>query len=543
MKRFRIGFLLLTLTSIVYSQAPQAFNYQAVLRHEDGKVRDNESVTIQIDILQSSATGPSVYMEEHSTQTNEFGLINLAIGTGTTTDNLSTVDWSNSSYFLETSVNNTVMGTSPLLSVPYALYAASGNEGPMGPMGPQGILGNTGPQGEQGEQGEPGPQGEQGVQGDPGPQGEQGIQGDPGPQGEPGDTKWDDVSGGINYADGNVGIGTTSPEFKLTLDNDGGILAEGEEGYGNTLSTTGPGTRLMWYPRKAAFRAGHVTSDQWDDANIGQGSVAFGYETVASGNPSIAMGYETIASGTFSTAMGWRTTASGRYSIAMGSQTEASSSNSTAMGENTEASGMGSTAFGVATTASGYYSTAMGISNIAGSYCSVAIGQYNNNTGGIATIWSDSDPLFMIGNGTDPSNRHNAMLVRKNGQIFFPHVYYNVIGVGSRDLHIDAIGQMGYLASSSRYKSNISSMEDISWIYDLNPVNFNYNSDETETKQYGLIAEEVEEVNPSFVSYNEDGEVETVSYSQLISPLIKALQEQNKLIEELQARIEALESK
>jgi len=84
-------------------------------------------------------------------------------------------------------------------------------------------------------------------------------------------------------------------------------------------------------------------------------------------------------------------------------------------------------------------------------------------------------------------------------------------------------------------------MEDVNWLYDLNPVNFNYKADESKTKMYGLIAEEVEDVNPLFVSYNEDGEPETVSYSQLISPMIKALQDQDKLIKELQARIEELE--
>ena len=85
-------------------------------------------------------------------------------------------------------------------------------------------------------------------------------------------------------------------------------------------------------------------------------------------------------------------------------------------------------------------------------------------------------------------------------------------------------------------------MEDVSWLYDLRPVNFVYNSDNSETKQYGLIAEEVEDVNPLFVSYNDKGEVETVSYSQLVSPMIKALQEQQQLIEELKARIEVLEN-
>ena len=85
MKRFRIGLLLLALTSIVYSQSPQAFNYQAVLRHTDGKVRANESVDIKIELIQSTVNGSAVYTEEHSVQTNEFGLINLAIGTGTGT--------------------------------------------------------------------------------------------------------------------------------------------------------------------------------------------------------------------------------------------------------------------------------------------------------------------------------------------------------------------------------------------------------------------------------------------------------------------------
>ena len=86
-------------------------------------------------------------------------------------------------------------------------------------------------------------------------------------------------------------------------------------------------------------------------------------------------------------------------------------------------------------------------------------------------------------------------------------------------------------------------MEDVSWLYQLHPVNFNYNSDNTGTKQYGLIAEEVEDVNPSFVSYNNNGEVETVLYSRLVTPMLKALQEQQKMIEELKQEIEKLKNK
>ncbi len=95
----------------------------------------------------------------------------------------------------------------------------------------------------------------------------------------------------------------------------------------------------------------------------------------------------------------------------------------------------------------------------------------------------------------------------------------------------DNNGKIGYIASSARYKDDIFDMEEVDWLYNLRPVNFTYKSDEIKKKQYGLIAEEVEKVNPDFVHYNNDGRVETVSYSQLIAPMLKAIQDQQALIE------------
>jgi len=104
---------------------------------------------------------------------------------------------------------------------------------------------------------------------------------------------------------GNVGIGSVAPEFKLSLDNDGGILAKGTFGSGNTLATAGAGTRLIWYPRKAAFRAGYVSGTQWNDASIGNYSVAMGDSTIASGAYSTAMGhYTTAGTADYTTAIG-----------------------------------------------------------------------------------------------------------------------------------------------------------------------------------------------------------------------------------------------
>jgi hypothetical protein len=177
---------------------------------------------------------------------------------------------------------------------------------------------------------------------------------------------------------GNVGLGTTSPTERLHVVGNGllngdltqtgttttltlanGFVTSGTAGSGS-IPATGAGTRMMFYPGKAAFRAGHVTSSQWDEVNIGILSTAMGSNTTASGDFSTAMGSGTTAGGGNSTAMGGDTTASGDNSTAMGFSTTASGSASTAMGWDTTASGGLSTAMGYLTTASGIRSTAMG---------------------------------------------------------------------------------------------------------------------------------------------------------------------------------------
>jgi hypothetical protein len=96
--------------------------------------------------------------------------------------------------------------------------------------------------------------------------------------------------------------------------------------------------------------------------------------------------------------------------------------------------------------------------------------------------------------------------------------------------------------SSRRYKENIRDMENIDWIYNLRPVNFNLKTDPEKGKAYGLIAEEVAEIAPEFVFYKEDV-VEGVTYSKFISPLIKVVQEQHKTIVVQQQQIDELNKK
>ena len=171
---------------------------------------------------------------------------------------------------------------------------------------------------------------------------------------------------------------------KLMQNGDGGFYLGGVLGAG-VIPAQGAGSRLMWYPAKAAFRVGNVSNIQWDDANIGQYSTAVGFCTMASGTVSTAMGSYTTANGVFSTAIGYFTTASGRYSTTMGYRTVANDTASTAMGYYDTASGNYSTAMGQYTMASGSASTAMGLSTIASGNNSIAMGQ-SAKASGFASI-------------------------------------------------------------------------------------------------------------------------------------------------------------
>ena len=196
-------------------------------------------------------------------------------------------------------------------------------------------------------------------------------------------------SGGVTSHAALTGLGNDDHAQYLlangTRSTTDGFTVTGTFGVG-ALAGPGPDVRMMWYPRKAAFRAGTQPSYfPWVDANIGTFSVAMGAETTASANYATAMGFATTASGNNATAMGNVTTASGDASTAMGSLTIASEQLSTAMGFSTIASGQRSTAMGNSTLASGAASTAMGDRTIASGTASTAMGTFAFATGPAST--------------------------------------------------------------------------------------------------------------------------------------------------------------
>ena len=229
MKKFlTFSFLFLSLTAWVYGQSPNAFKYQAIARDGDGEVLANQTVSFQISLLQGSATGTTTYAETHTVSTNDYGLVSLNIGDGITTSGaFNSIDWSAGPYFIQVAIDTNggstfqILGTTQLLSVPYALYAETSGSSTPGPQG------ETGPQGPAGKDGTDGVTGPQGATGEQGPQGEAGADGEDGEDGQSAYQIW--------LANDNTG---TEEEFLASLKGEKGET--GEAGPAGNDGATGP---------------------------------------------------------------------------------------------------------------------------------------------------------------------------------------------------------------------------------------------------------------------------------------------------------------
>ena len=141
------------------AQSPQALNYQAVARDINGTILSNRDVGLKLTIM-NGPEGEILYQETHLGNTNQFGLITVHIGEGTPLIGLfPDIPWGNVTAWLHVEMDPDggtdyiSMGLSQLLSVPYALFAATGNVGPEGPAGPKGDPGDPGIQGPPGTNG------------------------------------------------------------------------------------------------------------------------------------------------------------------------------------------------------------------------------------------------------------------------------------------------------------------------------------------------------------------------------------------------------
>ncbi|MFN9710931.1 MAG: hypothetical protein ACK55K_05935, partial [Bacteroidota bacterium] len=207
---------------------------------------------------------------------------------------------------------------------------------------------------------------------------------------------------------GNVGIGTTNPLARLHVADSGVLFTS------TTLNNTSPppvsggGIRFMWYPEKAALRAGRVANPPFGFPELSASE--FNWDKDSVGIYSISMGFTTKAIGNSSASFNAYTNAYGRSSMAFGQETQAFGNYSTSMGNGTFAVGTGSTSMGIETRATGDYSISMGNNTMSRPYASFVIGRFNDS---IASSnpngWVNTDPVFIVGNGSSNSSRSNAM--------------------------------------------------------------------------------------------------------------------------------------
>ena len=384
-----------------------------------------------------------------------------------------------------------------------------------------------------------------------------------------------------------VGVGTTTPNASAVLQVDmgsnltKGFLVTGVYNFnGSSVPDLGSGSRLMFFPGKAAFRVGSITASQWNNSNVGTHSMAFGSNTTASGTVSTALGSNTISSGTVTTSMG------------------------------------------ALTIASGAYSTTMGLYTLAKGYAGTVVGMFNDPVLTIDELTETPEtPMFIVGNGTNTSTRSNALLVLKNGNIgigtntpvqtldldgrmnisngviqrggtaitntsdlgLYSRVSGNYlrfvtnggstrffsddaqgtnanlviepngnVGIGNANPsqrlsvngNICATGLIG-ACSDIRYKTNFLPVANaLTAVMQLHPIYYNWNKEFSDKgfaneRQIGFSAQEVEKLYPEMVQTDKEG-YKAIDYSRMTPVLVQAVKEQQVEIKDLKKQNETL---
>ena len=192
---------------------------------------------------------------------------------------------------------------------------------------------------------------------------------------------------------------------------------------------------------EAAVAALPTPASRVQDAPNANTGVLIGAPTSANGKNSVAMGTSTSAGGEDSVAMGYGSSAGGKRSISGGAQASSTKENAISLGDHAQATGNNATAIGQYATASGSAAAALGAHNtanannsLAGGYysetnqaatTSVALGnrvsttQPNQFACGKCNDTTDTNLLFMVGNGADAMNKSNAFAVKLDGTLVF----------------------------------------------------------------------------------------------------------------------------
>ena len=589
--------LMLCIQIVGYSQTPQGFSYQAVIRNSNGQPIASQSVKVHILLTDQLAT-VTHYGEVHTLTTSPLGVANLTIGMGDQkVGTLAAVPWQNGDVFIKVEVDPTGVGSNyqsmgdpaKLYSVPFALYAENAKAieslSSASDLDPIFVVKN----------------------------------------------KLHQVVFAVYQSGVGVYVASTQKGAKGGFAV-GGLTSKAGTApeYFNVSPSTTPdiitdNAQMLWYPSKEAFLVGRV--EVLDPADVGLNSFSSGYHSKAKGDYSQSMGTNSVASGNYSTAIGQSCLASGLYSFAFGSNSQATNSYNVAIGNNSKAIGsLNNYAFGNNATASGdndnyaigsntkiiegRNSYAIGsnaeiypyIYNGSGAAGSYALGNYALVKGQRAYAIGDharalNNDAIAFGTNTKSTaylsisigaNGSNADTTFATGQASIAMGYaasssgYSSICIGTRSIaSSDYASAFGYNAhalysnstaigngaladnsnmvrigntavttitgavvltapSDARLKKNIQDINSgLDFILKLRPVEYQMKQGD-ERINFGFIAQDIEQLigtNNSMLTIGSDPDRTLgLRYTDFIAPLVKALQEQQKQIEELKQK-------
>lgn len=280
-------FIVIAASLSTAQDSPMAFLYQGTARDASGNILANENLGLRFRIKTGSASGTTIYTENHAVITSDLGHFAVNVGEGNVQDGVfSTIDWSTGEFYLEVSMDPSggtdyqTVGTNRLLSVPFAMYAAQSGSGSIPEHEWDGTMlrfqqsdGSWGAFVDlKGLQGEPGPKGDPG---DPGPKGDTGAAGPKGDQGDQGPAGMYTAGDGINIAGdviSNTGdldndpaneLQSLSYNYKsnyLILSNGDSVFLPFDTFFSQVVFLTEP-PRLAQIVANAPFQADNLTSE------------------------------------------------------------------------------------------------------------------------------------------------------------------------------------------------------------------------------------------------------------------------------------------
>jgi hypothetical protein len=339
------------------------------------------------------------------------------------------------------------------------------------------------------------------------------------------------------------GVGNTAEGeealFNLTsgaLNTATGFRSLGSVTTGNFNTAIGAGTLFNnTADQNTAIGAGALLSNTTGSFNVATGESALFFNTtgtlnVATGDSALlnnTTGSDNTANG--SAALVSNTTGTGNTAIGE----DALFKNTT--GDENTANGF----FALWNNTTGLRNTAIGTKALFGN----TIGSFNIAVGrGAGTLLTTGDSNIDIGNFGVAGESTTIRIGATQTKTFIAGIRGVTTGIANAiPVLVDTAGQLGTMSSSKRFKNAIKPMDGASEaVLALKPVSFHYKSDNTNTPQFGLIAEEVAAVNPDLVVRDENGEIYSVRYDAVNAMLLNEFLKEHRKNEEQEATIAQL---